>query len=96
MRFQKSWFQVVSEALTRARFTRNGRPPSLGYFVARCSRRGKAGLVVLEIHGDRTLRKVLPDGRAYVHKNCSVEEAMSIIGSAAIDSDFYCSRGKKP
>ena len=92
-RFQKTWNQIVTEALVREKFTTSGRPsgrpPSLGYFVARCSRRGKAGQVVLEIDGgNRTLRKILPDGRAYTHPNCSAEMAIQVIASAALDADF--------
>ena len=83
-----SWFELVTGALIRAGFTTDGRPPAVGYLVYRWTRKGAAGLAVIEIHGNRTLRKVLPDGRIYVHKHCSVEDAVGIIGSAAIDADF--------
>ncbi len=77
----RSWFELVTSALIRASFAlHEGR--------YRWARKGTAGLVIVEIWPNRTLRKVLPGGRINVHKHCSVEDAVAVIGSAAIDSDF--------
>jgi hypothetical protein len=87
MRQKSDWFEAVTSALIRARFATGG-APAAGYLVQSWSRKGEAGLVVVQISKNHNLRKVLPDGRTYVYQNCSVEEARMVIGAATLDCDF--------
>jgi hypothetical protein len=76
------WFRAVTEELVDQGFALGGR--AVPHLVTSYVRNG----VYVEILGGRTLRKVLPDGRAYVHQGLSLDDAIQVIAAARLDSDF--------